>query len=341
MRNVLVVLAVALTIAGCATARRPSPVVAVVNDHEITAHDVTAFTAAWRQERIRAPHADDEPGATQALDRLIANRILLQEAERERILVDDADVTEELGERLKQMGVPDREAFETSLKAHGLSTKDLRERIRDSIKTARLIRRKITLPISVRDSDIDEYLAQNRHKLEAGLDARDASRLDSLPQLRKHLQDVLFRQQYEARYAVWFEELKRRATIEIRTPEAERAPPTSPSDVPRSSRTTYLATIRAKIQKFWTYPCGDDSAASNCTYVEARLTVEANVEEAGALSAVKVLESSGSRVHDDAAVYAVKLASPFDPIPDDAKAAGLPMHVRINFQYSLAGSRIR
>jgi peptidyl-prolyl cis-trans isomerase SurA len=144
-------------------------IVAVVNNDAITLVELLEFVASWRQENRQRSGPSDDELATQHLNRLIADRLQLQEADREKIAVEETEVNEELAERVKKLGAPSMEAFEESLKQHGITLDSLRKRVRDSIRMARVVRRKVTLRISVTDTEIDRYLDANRTKLETGL----------------------------------------------------------------------------------------------------------------------------------------------------------------------------
>lgn len=144
-------------------------IVAVVNNDAITLVEVQEAVAAYRQEsRGRAADSDEELGR-QFLNRLIESRLQLQEAERDRVVVDDTEVEEELAERMKRFGAKNRAEIEAMIKAQGLSVDAVKRRVRDAVRIGKVIRRKVTLRISVTEIEIDRYLAQNQDKLETGL----------------------------------------------------------------------------------------------------------------------------------------------------------------------------
>jgi peptidyl-prolyl cis-trans isomerase SurA len=144
-------------------------VVAVVNNDAITLMEVQESVVAAKQEN-RGTMPPDEELAKEFLTRLIDMRLQLQEADREKIIVDDAEVDEELAARLKKFpGAPTRQQFEDALKAQGMSLDSVKRRIREGIRLARVVRRKVTLRVSVNDQEITQYLEQNRGKLEQGL----------------------------------------------------------------------------------------------------------------------------------------------------------------------------
>ena len=144
-------------------------VVAVVNNDAITLIEVQESIVAAKQDNRGSLPSDDEM-AREFLGRLIDVRLQLQEADREKIIVDEVEVDEELSLRLKKIpGAPTRQQFEESIKAQGLSLEAVRRRIRESLRLARVVRRKVTLRVSVNDQEIARYLEQNRSKLEQGL----------------------------------------------------------------------------------------------------------------------------------------------------------------------------
>ena len=144
-------------------------VVAVVNNDAITLVEVQESIVAAKQDN-RSPMPSDEELAKEFLGRLIDVRLQLQEADREKIAVDETEVDEELSARLKKIpGAPTRQQFEESLKVQGLSVDAVKRRIRESIRLSKVVRRKVTLRVSVNDQEITQYLEQNRGKLEQGL----------------------------------------------------------------------------------------------------------------------------------------------------------------------------
>jgi peptidyl-prolyl cis-trans isomerase SurA len=144
-------------------------VVAVVNNDAITLMEVQESIVAAKQDNRPGLPSDDEL-AKEFLTRLIDVRLQLQEADRERITVEEVEVDEELAARLKRFpGSPTRQQFEEALKVQGMSLDAVRRRIREGLRVARVVRRKVTLRVSVNDQEISRYLEQNRPKLEQGL----------------------------------------------------------------------------------------------------------------------------------------------------------------------------
>jgi peptidyl-prolyl cis-trans isomerase SurA len=143
-------------------------VIAVVNNDAITLGELQESIAVFRQEN-RQQTASDEDLAKQFLGRLIDSRLQIQEAEREKIVVDEQEVTDELADRMKKSGVKNEEELDVLLKREGLTLEAVKRRLRESIRMAKITRRKVTLRISVTEAEITAYLANNRDKLETGL----------------------------------------------------------------------------------------------------------------------------------------------------------------------------
>ena len=159
-------------------AGRPAPtpdagvtdrVLAIVNNDAITLSELQEAIAVYQYEnRERAPEASIEL-AQQFLTRMIDSRLQIQEAEREKIVIEDAEVEEELAERLKKMNVKGRDEFEALLKAQGLSMETVKRRISDELRRGRIVGRRVRLRVSVMESEVTQYLEANRAKLETGL----------------------------------------------------------------------------------------------------------------------------------------------------------------------------
>jgi len=146
-------------------------VVAVVNNDAITLGELQENIAIFRQENRDRVSASDEELQKQFLGRLIDSRLQIQEAGREKITVEDAELNEELADRMKRFGAKTPEELEALVKSQGLSYDTVKKRIRDSLLVQKVMRRKVSLRISVTEPEIDRYIADNREKLEAYLAA--------------------------------------------------------------------------------------------------------------------------------------------------------------------------
>lgn len=103
--------------------------------------------------------------------------------------------------------------------------------------------------------------------------------------------------------------------------------------------TDYLERVRRLIKQNWGYPCVKNAETRECEYKSTRLVVEFGILRQGPVQFVEIRHPSGWLIYDDYAVNAIKLASPFPPVPAALMArmergsAGLP--IRVNFTYLL------
>ena len=145
-------------------------VIAVVNNDAITLGELQESIHSYRAENAnqRAGPSDEEL-RRDFLKRLIDNRLQLQEADREKVVVEEVELNEEFLDRIKRYGAKTEEEFEKLVRGQGVTVDAVKKRLRDGLKVQKLIRRKVTLRVSVTEAEITKYLDENRSKLETGL----------------------------------------------------------------------------------------------------------------------------------------------------------------------------
>jgi peptidyl-prolyl cis-trans isomerase SurA len=144
-------------------------VVAVVNNDAITLGELQESIAVVRQESHGSLNKSEDELLREFLSRLIETRLQLQEADRDKVTIEDAEVNEELEARMKRFGAKDVQELEKMIKAQGLTMDAVRRRVRDTLRVNKVVRRKVALRVSVTEAEVDRYIAENREKLEAGL----------------------------------------------------------------------------------------------------------------------------------------------------------------------------
>jgi peptidyl-prolyl cis-trans isomerase SurA len=145
-------------------------VIAVVNNDAITLAELQESVATKRSDaRQQQRDFADDTIMQDSLNQLIEFRLQIQEADREKIVVDDAEVKEEYAERIKRYGMKNEDEFERVIQAQGLTSESIKKRLRESLKVQKLVRRKVALRVSVTDAEITQYFEENRGKLETGL----------------------------------------------------------------------------------------------------------------------------------------------------------------------------
>lgn len=97
-----------------------------------------------------------------AMDNLIAEELLYQEALRRKLSVSDGEVRQQI-ERMKQ-GYPSEQAFENALKQSGISRKEVYRRIQRKLLIEKLIEVEVSSKIRITDEDLKAYYTENKHK---------------------------------------------------------------------------------------------------------------------------------------------------------------------------------
>ena len=91
----------------------------------------------------------------------------------------------------------------------------------------------------------------------------------------------------------------------------------------------YFSSMRKSIELVWNYPY--EAAMKG---IEGKVLLAFSIEPDGKASRIKVIESSGHKLLDDAIVKAIKLASPFAPLPENFEQERLTIkgafHYRLN-----------
>ncbi len=146
-------------------------VICVVNNDAITLYEVQEAEAQYLYESKERPPEGEARKALREkiLNLMIENRVQLQQAEKEKIVIEDGELNDNLGDIMKKVNAKNLKEFEDILKANGLTMEGVKKRLREQLMVERVKRRKVNLRISVTEQDIDRYLAANREKLETGL----------------------------------------------------------------------------------------------------------------------------------------------------------------------------
>ncbi len=146
-------------------------VICVVNNDAITMYELDEAELYYVAETREKMQEGDARKALRErlLQNLIENRIQLQQAERDKVVVEDAEIAENLAEVMKKLKVTDEKQFDQVMKSQGLTMDAVKKRMREQLMVQRVIRRKVALRISVTEQEIDKYLVENRDKLETGL----------------------------------------------------------------------------------------------------------------------------------------------------------------------------
>ena len=146
-------------------------VICIVNNDAITLFELDEAEAYYLYETKEAAPAGEARNALRdrLIQRIIENRLQLQQAEREKITVEEIEIAEQLADIMKRMNVKTDIELEQALRVQGVTAESVKKRLREQIMVDRIRRRRVNLRVTVTEQEIDRYLEQNREKLETGL----------------------------------------------------------------------------------------------------------------------------------------------------------------------------
>ncbi len=167
----------------------------VVNNEVITQGEIDRLLAPIYEQYKPLYHGDEliqklEEARQKIIEQLIEDKLMLSEAKKLNIEIDDRDVEGRLDETIKRFGPKER--FEQALSEQHLTLKDLRSRFKEQLMTRRLIDQKIGSRIMVTPVEIQNYYDKHINefvqpeeiklwnilvKLKPGLNAEKASEL--------------------------------------------------------------------------------------------------------------------------------------------------------------------
>ncbi|MCX5686349.1 MAG: peptidylprolyl isomerase [Candidatus Omnitrophica bacterium] len=136
----------------------------VVNDEIITESEITrALHPAY--EKYKGLYSQDkllaklEEAKQNIVQQFINDRLILSEAKKLNIEIDDKEVDKRIDDLIKRLG--SKEAFERTLFEQRITIKDLKTRYREQLMTRRLIDQKVGANIVITPIDITNYYNKN------------------------------------------------------------------------------------------------------------------------------------------------------------------------------------
>ena len=148
---------------GANGARSADYIVAVVNSEPITNNEIRARMANVMQN-IAAQNGQMPPQsllAREVLERLIVEKVQLQEAKDTGIKADDYALDQVIHNLAVQNNM-DKATFLARLKAEGLDEKQFRENVRRQLLMQRLREREVDNKVKVTEADLDRYLREQK-----------------------------------------------------------------------------------------------------------------------------------------------------------------------------------
>lgn len=139
-------------------------IVVVVNDEVITQGEIDRMLEPVYQQ-YRAVYSGDEliekleEASRKVVDQLIEDRLMLSEAKKQNIEVDDKDIEARIDDIKKRVG--SQEQFERALAEQDLTVKGLRTRYKEQMMTRKLIDQKVGSRVKVTPVEINDYYSKH------------------------------------------------------------------------------------------------------------------------------------------------------------------------------------
>ena len=147
-------------------------IVAIVNDDIVTLAQLDAAVAPYRKNIETSQESSAKKKElmtqiyTQVLNQLVENSLVVQEAKRMGIVVDDSDVDRAV-ENFKKEHNLDQEGLELGLAAQGMTLEQYRERIREQITQSMIVSRAVRAKIVVTDEEVNAYYKSHYQEFKA------------------------------------------------------------------------------------------------------------------------------------------------------------------------------
>lgn len=145
-------------------------IVAVVNEDVITQADLDVALASVVAEYKKIYRGDEltakiEEARQEILNQMIEEKLILQEAKRRKVEVDDAEVEERLNDVRSRF--PNDDDFDVALNESGLTFDALRNRYKEQIMMHKLVNYEVRERVVVAPSEISEYFAKHAEEFRA------------------------------------------------------------------------------------------------------------------------------------------------------------------------------
>ncbi|MFA5338941.1 MAG: peptidylprolyl isomerase [Candidatus Omnitrophota bacterium] len=167
----LLVLALGLhPLALCQTTGAVNKILAVVNDEVVTETDLDAALGSSIEELKKEFSGDElkaktEEARKELLKQMIEDRLILQEAKKYNIAVDDFEVEQRLKDVKSRF--PSEDAFYSEVERSGVSTDILKKRYKENIMMSKLVESQVRGKVVVTPIEIESYYKIHSAELKA------------------------------------------------------------------------------------------------------------------------------------------------------------------------------
>ncbi len=144
-------------------AEKIEQIVAIVNGDIITDEELSLFIKMeFAGEEKKADQKEVVEFRKDLLNRMIEDRLILQEAKRQQLKVDDNMIEDRIREIKFRAGSEIH--FEMALKSQGISVNELREKLKNQLLIYSLIQREVKDKVVVSPKEITDYFQEHQDK---------------------------------------------------------------------------------------------------------------------------------------------------------------------------------
>ncbi len=146
-------------------------IVAIVNSDAVTQKDLTDFLNFMRLQLSRQYKGKDleekvDSVKADILNRLIEDRLILQEAKKDKITIDEARIKSRISEIKKDY--PSDIQFQAELMKQGLTQGDIEKKIREQFLMFSIVEQKVRSKITVLPDEVTEFYEKNKKDFNSG-----------------------------------------------------------------------------------------------------------------------------------------------------------------------------
>ncbi|MDD4878893.1 MAG: peptidylprolyl isomerase [Candidatus Omnitrophica bacterium] len=154
----------------CQTTGAVNKILAIVNDDVVTETDLDTALGSSIEELKKEFSGDELKEKTEEvrkefLNQMIEEKLILQEAKKYKIDVDDFEVEQRLKDVKSRF--PSEDAFYAEIERSGVSTEVLKKRYKENIMMSKLVNQQVREKIVVTPTEIENYYKKHSEELKA------------------------------------------------------------------------------------------------------------------------------------------------------------------------------
>lgn len=185
-RPIVIICVILAVIIGAAFFLRSMFIVATINGEPVT--------------RLQLISDLERQYGKQALEGLVTEKLILQEAKSKKVTVSDSDVSTEL-KKIESQVSQSGQTLDQLLALQGMTRTDLQKRI----KVQKIVEKLIVSNLDVTEKEIDNYINENKDSFATS---------EITKEIRDSIKEQLKQSKITEKYQQWLAELKKNAKIE-------------------------------------------------------------------------------------------------------------------------------